>query len=175
MLNNKKDGFGRTPGPRLGLHEKELLRVVPLETDTPCADSESVDPRYRWATRASNASSSPTIDHSPHLTRPIMSNNPSPSTSRSNLDAIFKTALSAYRKKTGKDIASHPLATELQSCDSLNATLTVLRRKIPTPGQTKTGDETFEKCLIPTVNVLYSLSNTLGEAVGLVNITTSSL
>ena len=97
-----------------------------------------------------------------------MSNIPSPSTSRSNLHAIFNAALRTYKKKTGKDITSHPLATELQSCDSPDAILAVLRRQIPTPDQSQNGEETFEKYLIPTVNVLYTLSDTLGEGVGLV-------
>ena len=99
-----------------------------------------------------------------------MSNVPSPSTSRSNLDSIFNAALRTYKKKTGKDITSHPLATELQSCDSPDAILAVLQRQIPTPNH-----ETFAKCLIPTVNVLYTLSDTLGEGVSLVIITMSSL
>ena len=118
-----------------------------------------------------DVSSSPPIDHSPHLTRPIMSNLPSPSTSRSNLDSIFNAALRAYKKKTGSDITSHPLATELQSCDSPDAILAVLRRQIPTPDQSNNGGETFAKCLIPTVNVLYTLSDALGDGVGLVIIT----
>ena len=104
-----------------------------------------------------------------------MSNDPSPSTSRSNLDAIFNGALRAYKKKTGNDITSHPLAAELQSCDYPDAILAVLRRQIPTPDLSRSGDDTFEKCLIPTVNVLYTLSNTLGEGVGLVIITVLSL
>ena len=104
-----------------------------------------------------------------------MSNDPSPSTSRSNLDTIFNGALRAYKKKTGKDITSHPLATELQPCDSPDTILAVLRKQIPTPGQSQNGDEIFEKCLIPTVNVLYTLSDALGEGVGLVIITISSL
>ena len=104
-----------------------------------------------------------------------MSNDPSPSTSRSNLDAIFNAALRAYKKKTGNDITSHPLATELQSCDSPDAILAVLRKQIPTPDRSRNGDETFANFLIPTVNVLYTLSNTLGEGVGLVIITISSL
>ena len=98
-----------------------------------------------------------------------MSNLPSPSTSRSNLDSIFNAAIRAYKKRTGKDITSHPLATELQSCDSPDAILTVLRRQIPTPDQSQTSDETFAKCLILTVNVLHTLSDTLGEGVGLVD------
>jgi len=118
---------------------------------------------------------SPPIDHHPHLTRPIMSNLPSTSTSRSNLDSIFNAALRAYKKKTGNDITSHPLATEFQSCDSPDEILAVLRRQIPTPDQSHNGDETFTKWLIPTVNVLYTLSDALGDGVGLVIITMSSL
>ena len=104
-----------------------------------------------------------------------MSNVPSPSTSRSNLDTIFNAALRTYKKKTGNDITSHPLATELQSCDSPDAILAVLRRQIPTPDPSQSDDESFTKFLIPTVNVLYTLSNTLGEGAGLVIITMLSL
>ena len=104
-----------------------------------------------------------------------MSNVPSPSISRSNLDSIFNAALTTYKKKTGKDITSHPLATELQSCDSPDAILSVLRRQVPTPDQSQNGEETFSRYLIPTVNVLYTLSDTLGEGVGLVIITMSSV
>jgi hypothetical protein len=106
-----------------------------------------------------------------------MSNVPSPSTSRSNLDSIFNAALKTYKKKTGNDITSHPLATDLQSCDSPDAILAILRTQIPTPDQSQShgGDETFTKCLIPTVNILYTLSDTLGEGVGLVISTISSL
>jgi hypothetical protein len=97
-----------------------------------------------------------------------MSNVPSSSTSRSNLDVIFNAALRTYKKKTGKDITSHPLATELQSCDSHDAILAVLRRQIPIADQSQNGDETLEKYLTPAVNVLCTLSDTLGEVAGLV-------
>ena len=104
-----------------------------------------------------------------------MSNLPSTSSSRLNLDALFNAALRAYKNQTGKDIASHPLATELQSCDSPDAMLTVLRRQIPIPDQSQNVDEPLEKCLVPTISVLCALSDTLGEGVGLVNITLSFL
>jgi hypothetical protein len=97
-----------------------------------------------------------------------MSNLPPPSASRSNLDAIFNAALRAYKTKTGNNITSHPLATELQSCDSPDAILAVLQRQMPSLDQPQTDNETFAKCLIPTVHVLYTLSETLGEGVGLV-------
>jgi len=99
-----------------------------------------------------------------------MSSTPTPSTSRSNFDSIFNSALQAYKKKTGKDITSHPLATELQSCDSSDAILAVLRREIPSVDQFQSGHEGFAKC----VNVLYAFSAALGEAAGLVIIATPS-
>ena len=104
-----------------------------------------------------------------------MSNVPSPSTSHSNLDLIFNAALRTYKKKTGSDITSHPLATELQSCDSPDAILAVLRRQIPTPDSSQSGHEPFAKFLVPTVNVLHTLSGTLGEGAGLVFIAMLSL
>ena len=102
-----------------------------------------------------------------------MSSTPSPSTSRSNLDSIFNAALQAYKKKTGKDITSHPLATELQSCHSPDAVLAVLRTKIPSLDQSQSGDERFAKCLTPIINVLYSFTATVGDGVGLVIVTVS--
>ena len=59
----------------------------------------------------------------------------------------------------------------LQSCDSADAILTVLREQIPGFGQTQSGNEAFSTWLIPTVNVLYALSATVGEGIGLVNTT----
>ena len=104
-----------------------------------------------------------------------MSNVLSPSTSRSNLDSIFNAALKTYKNRTGKDIISHPLATELQSCDSPDAILAVLRRQLHTTDQSQSSDETFTQCLIPTVNILYTLTDTLGEGFGLVIKTEPSL
>jgi len=104
-----------------------------------------------------------------------MSSPPSQSTSRSNFHSIFNSALRAYNKKTGKDIASHPLATELQSCDSPDAILAVLRRQVPSLDQSTNSNERIAKCLVPIVNVLYAFSATLGEGVGLVIIAILSL
>ena len=103
-----------------------------------------------------------------------MSSTPSPSTSRSNLDSIFNAALQEYKKKTGKDITSHPLATELQPCQSPDTVLAVLRGQIPSFDQSQRGEEGFAKCLTPIINVLYAFTATLGDGVGLVIITISS-
>ncbi|KAH9954711.1 hypothetical protein BC827DRAFT_1158604 [Russula dissimulans] len=91
---------------------------------------------------------------------------PTPSTSRPNFDPIFTSAFRAYKKSTGKDITSHPLAAELETCHSPDAILTVLRAKIPALDRSQSGDERLDKWLIPTVNVLYSFSSALGKSIG---------
>jgi hypothetical protein len=101
-----------------------------------------------------------------------MSTVPSTSTgtSKSNFVSIFIVALESYRRKTKKDLASHPLLPTLQSCDSAEAILAVLRDQTPAFGQSQNGDDGLTKWVAPTVNVLYAFSSTLGQGVGLVNI-----
>jgi hypothetical protein len=99
-----------------------------------------------------------------------MSTEPSTSTSHSNFVPIFNAALESYKRKTKKDLASHPLLSSLQSCDSPEAVLTVLRDQIPTFNQSENQDDGLTKWVIPTVNVLYTFSGTIGQGVGLVNI-----
>ncbi|KAF8487242.1 hypothetical protein DFH94DRAFT_841605 [Russula ochroleuca] len=96
-----------------------------------------------------------------------MSTVPSTSTSHSNFVSIFNAALETYKRKTKKDLATHPLLPTLQSCDSPGAILTVLREQIPTFSQLQNGDDRLTKWVSPTVNVLYSFSATLGGGIGL--------
>ena len=99
-----------------------------------------------------------------------MSAVPSTSTSRSNFVSVFNAALETYKRKTKKDLASHPLLPTLQSCDSPEAVLTVLREQIPGFNESRNGDDGLTKWVTPTVNVLYSFSSTIGGGVGLVSI-----
>jgi hypothetical protein len=80
-------------------------------------------------------------------------------------------SLITNHRKTKQDLTSHPLLPRLQSCDSPEAILTILREQTPGFDQSQNGDDGHTKWTIPTVNVLYSLSATLGGVVGLVNIT----
>jgi hypothetical protein len=106
----------------------------------------------------------PSVFHGPsHL----MSAVPSASTSHSNFASIFNAALEKYKRKTKQDLAKHPLLPRLQSCDSPEAILTVLRDQTPGLNQSDDGLTTW---VAPTVNVLYSFSTTLGGFVRLVNI-----
>ena len=93
----------------------------------------------------------------------------STSTSHSNFVSIFNAALESYKSKTKKDLASHPLLPSLESCDSPEAILTVLREQIPAFGQSH-GDNGLTKWVAPTVNVMYAFSATIGEGVSLVDI-----
>ncbi|KAI9454246.1 hypothetical protein BJY52DRAFT_1225217 [Lactarius psammicola] len=89
-------------------------------------------------------------------------------TSSTNFEAIFTSALRAYKKQTKKDIASHPLAAQLQTCDSPESILSVLQAQVQVFDQSRSADERFTKWLDPTVNVLYAFSATLGQGVGTV-------
>ena len=59
--------------------------------------------------------------------------------------------------------------SHLQSCDSPEAVLTVLREQIPGFNESRNGEDGLTKWVTPTVNVLYSFSSTIGGGVGLVS------
>jgi hypothetical protein len=105
----------------------------------------------------------------PSSSRSIMSTAPSTSTSQSNFVSIFNTALESYKRKTKKDLASHPLLPNLQSCDSPEAVLTVLRDQVPAFYESQNSDDGLTRWVTPTVNVLCSFSETIGQGVGQVN------
>jgi hypothetical protein len=95
---------------------------------------------------------------------------PSTSTSQANFASIFNASLETYRRKTKKDLASHPLLPSLQSCESPEAVLTVFRDQVPAFSESQDCDDGLTKWVTPAVNVLHSFSETVGQGVGLVNI-----
>jgi hypothetical protein len=68
---------------------------------------------------------------------------------------------------TKSDLLAHPLAAQLQACDSPGAVLLVLQQ-VQELNHSRASDERLSRWLDPTVNVLYALSGALGEGVGLV-------
>jgi hypothetical protein len=92
----------------------------------------------------------------------------SSSNQASNFQLILINALDVYKKRTKKDLLAHPLVIELQSCNSPSAILIVLHQQLQGLDQSRRTDERWTRWLDPTVNVLYSLSGTLGKGVGLV-------
>ena len=90
------------------------------------------------------------------------------STPSSNFQVIFNNALRAYERRTKKDLLAHPLATQLQTCDTHSSILILLQKQVQELNQSQSDDERMARWLDPTVKVLYTLSETLGEGVSLV-------
>jgi hypothetical protein len=88
--------------------------------------------------------------------------------SSTNFQLIFSDALKAYEKLTNKDLLSHPLAAQLDPCESPSSILAVLQEQLQEHDQSRTSAARPHKWLEPTVNVLYPFSEAIGEGVGLV-------
>jgi len=99
-----------------------------------------------------------------------MSKVSSTTTSPTNFQNLFNTALGAYKKRTKKDLLTHPLSAKLQHCHSPAAILSVLQELVQQFDQRRCRNERIRSCLNPIVNVLYALSTTIGEGVGLVRV-----
>jgi fungal STAND N-terminal Goodbye domain len=99
-----------------------------------------------------------------------MSTEPSTSASHSNFMSVFDAALESYKCRTKRDLASHPLLPNLESCKSPDAILTVLRDQVLEFNESQNGNDRLTKWVNPTVNVLYAFSDTIGQGVGIVSI-----
>ena len=90
------------------------------------------------------------------------------SANTSNFQIIFNNALKAYQTCTKNDLLLHPLAAQLQICDSPSSILALLQEQVQGLDRSQSGDERWTKWLDPTVNVLLAFSATLGAGVGMV-------
>jgi hypothetical protein len=86
-----------------------------------------------------------------------------------NFQSVIDNALDKYKKRTKNDLITHPLATQLQSCNSPTAILAVLQQLVQ---ESPSSDERWSRWLDPTVNVIYALSSTIAAGVGLVRLIT---
>ena len=87
----------------------------------------------------------------------------------SNYQSIFDSALERYKKKTGKDLTKDPLLRSIETCNSPDAVLTLLRAQILGPGQSQSSSDKSTSWLDPTVNVINAFSAAIGGGVGLVS------
>jgi hypothetical protein len=90
------------------------------------------------------------------------------SSSSSNFQSILNAALDAYEKKTESELLTHPLAAQLESCDSPTAIISVLQDLIQRFDRRRRNDQRLTGWLKPTVTVLYAFSATLSQGAGLV-------
>jgi hypothetical protein len=88
----------------------------------------------------------------------------------SSFQSLFDSALQDYQKRTKLRLLDHPLAKELEKCDSVDSITAVLQRKARDINQYRGDDGRIMKSVKCTVQVLCTLSTStvLGECIGLV-------
>ena len=89
---------------------------------------------------------------------------------QSRYQSIFDSALIEYEKKTGNNLTKVPLFLELETCDSPDAVLTILRAQLLGPGQSQSSSDKLTTWLDLTVNFINTFSATIGGGVGLVSL-----
>ena len=102
----------------------------------------------------------------------LMSHSQSAAASSSNPQLVLNNALKAYEKSTKQDLLTHPLASQLQACNSPVAVLTILQQQVHGLDQSRISEDRRTKWLVPTVKVLCTFSTTLEERAGLVSLRT---
>ena len=87
----------------------------------------------------------------------------------SRLQVLFEAALRDYETQTGIALADHPLAEQLQSCDSVDSVTAVLREQTQAFSEFRGKDKVLRP-LKNAVSVLYKLSAAanFGRDIGLV-------
>ena len=87
----------------------------------------------------------------------------------SHSQVLFEAALQDYEKQTGIALAKHPLAEQLQNCDSVDSVTAILREQTQAFSEFRRRDRIM-KLVKNAVSVLHKLSATtnLGYSIGLV-------
>jgi hypothetical protein len=86
--------------------------------------------------------------------------------------SLFNAALQDYQNQTGTKLAEHPLAKQIETCDSVDSITAILQEQAQIFRKFKAEDGKVMKSLKCSVDVLYSLSAStiLGEGIGLVHL-----
>ncbi|KAH9985048.1 hypothetical protein BJV74DRAFT_580184 [Russula compacta] len=87
--------------------------------------------------------------------------------STNTFTAIFIAASNEYQRVTRKRLDTHPFAAQLDSCHSPEDFSGLLRTQAQAFSKSHDADEKLMKWLTPTINILFTLSDTLGEAIAL--------
>ena len=90
------------------------------------------------------------------------------SSSSSNFQLMISNALETYKKRTKKDLLTHPLAARLETCNSPGAIIALLQEQVQGLDQSQSNDDRWSKWLDPTVNVLQTFSSVLEAGASLV-------
>jgi hypothetical protein len=90
--------------------------------------------------------------------------------SASNLRSIIDEASAQYKELTGHDLASHPFAAKFDNWDSVDAVLEVFQDQARKFNEVRKGNEKLMEWLRPTVQVMVSVSASLGNALSTVRL-----
>jgi hypothetical protein len=88
----------------------------------------------------------------------------------SRFQGLFERALQDYENQTGTKLARHPLAEQLQSCNSVDTVLDVLQQQAQAFTEFRGSNGRIMKSLKSAVSVIHALSSsaTLSEVVSMV-------
>ena len=100
---------------------------------------------------------------------PMSTNNPIAGPSTDNFTAIFNAAENEYQTLTGKSLKTHPFATQLETCQNPDAVSNLLQSQAQAFSKFRKGDEKLMAWLNPTIHILSTFSDTLGEGISLVS------
>ena len=90
--------------------------------------------------------------------------------SSTTLLALFDAALQDYKDKTGNTLTDHPIAKQLETCESVDSITAILQEQAQSFREFRENDGRLMKALKSSVDVLCapSISSAINEAIGLV-------
>jgi hypothetical protein len=88
----------------------------------------------------------------------------------SNFRILFDAALQDYQDKTGDTLTDHPIAKQLETCESVNSITVILHEHARSFREFRENDGKLMKALNSSVDVLCSpsISSALNETIGLI-------
>ena len=109
-------------------------------------------------------------DHSSFFNHISSISDMSQSSSNSSFKDLFNAALQDYENKTGIKLVDDPLAKTFENCDSVDSITAIIQEQAQIFRKFKGDDGKLTRSLKASVDVLYTLSNTiLGGGIGLVH------
>ena len=89
----------------------------------------------------------------------------------SSFQDLFNAALQEYENQTGCKLMEHPLAKQLETCDSVESITAILQEQAQIFRSFRGDDGKLMKSVKSSVDVIYTLSvsTVLGEGIGLVH------
>jgi hypothetical protein len=93
-----------------------------------------------------------------------------PSSLSSNFQILFDAALQDYKDKTGNTLIDHPIAKQLETCESIASITAILQEQAQSFREFRENNGKLMKALNSSVDVLCSpsISSPLNETIGLV-------